>query len=93
MSSVEDTQIDNNKDFDKGDDEVWLDGRLQNVISNQLMDNDNKYKNQALTKFQYFRIKSPYTFFDINIGDLADEIITQLEMCIKSCETREEKIQ
>jgi hypothetical protein len=92
MSSIDNTSIDNNKDFDNnGDTKVWSDDYLQNAIFNQLMDIDNKYKNQGLEKFRYFRINSPSAFFDIDIIDLPDEIITQLEVCIKGCQTKDEK--
>jgi hypothetical protein len=55
------------------------------------MDTDNKYKSQAITKFTFFRLNSPSTFFDIDIVDLSDEIINQSELYIKSCKTKEEK--
>src|SRR6476661_6957241 len=93
MSSVIDTPIADNKDFDKGAGyaKVWLDDYLQDTIFNQLINKDNKYKSQAIEKFKCFRLNSLSTVFDIDIVDLFDECITHLETCIKSCESREEK--
>src|SRR6478672_3545388 len=94
MSSIEGTPIDDNKDFDEDidDTEVWTDEYLQIVISNQLIDNkDNKYINQAKEKFQYFRINSPSVVYNIDVGDLDEQIIKRLEDITGHIKTIEQK--
>lgn len=76
--------------------DIWSTEYLIDNIFNDLMDKSledkngmkiNKYLYQAITKFQYFRIKSPVTFFDIFKDDLSNETIKYLNDHVKDCNT------
>ena len=49
------------------------------------MSPNNKYIIQAITKFHYFRIKSPVTSFDINIKDIKEDTKNDLKLYVKGC--------
>ncbi len=51
----------------------------------------NKYIIQFVNKFEYFRIRSSSTFFEIDIKDLSEDTIKQIEDHTKDCKTVEEK--
>lgn len=76
--------------------DIWSTEYLIDNIFNDLMDKSledkngmkiNKYLYQAITKLQYFRIKSPVTFFDIFKDDLSNETIKYLNDHVKDCNT------
>lgn len=76
----------------------WTDGYIFNNIFNNLMDNgchgnkgQNKYIDQMVHKFRFFRIKSPSTYFEIDKNDLDAQTIKQIEDIIKGCKTPKEK--
>ncbi len=46
---------------------------------------------QALEKFEYFRLESQDAYFEIDINDLPEDVKHQLEYYIKDCNTVEEK--
>ena len=56
------------------------------------MSPDNKYIIQSITKFRYFRIKSPVTYFDIH-KDFKDDTKKDIELYIKDCKSKEQAYQ
>jgi len=53
------------------------------------MSPDNKYVIQAKTKFHYFRIKSPITFFDI-YNDFKVDTKQDLQLYVRDCNSQEQ---
>ena len=53
------------------------------------MSPDNKYIIQSITKFPYFRIKSPVTFFDIH-KDFKEDTKRDLEHYVRDCNSKEQ---
>ena len=73
---------------------IWINDRLKDEISNDLMENDkkkNKYIDQMVDKFKFFSLRSPDVCFEIDENDLADETIRQKNICIQDCKTKEER--
>ena len=88
------TTIDNNshsdnKDYDNGNVKYWSHAYLVDNIFNNLMSPDNKYIIQSITKFPYFRIKSPVTFFDI-YKDIKEDTKRDLELYVRDCNSQEQ---
>jgi|tagenome__1003787_1003787.scaffolds.fasta_scaffold20176594_1 hypothetical protein len=88
------TTIDNdshsdNKDYDNDNVNRWSYYYLVDNIFNNLM-GSNKYIIQAITKFQYFRRKSPVTFFEICIKDIKDETKKEFDLYLKDCKSQDE---
>ena len=62
---------------------------LENGYDDQ--DPKNKYIEQMVDKFKFFRLKSPNVHFDIYETDLDDETINQKDIYLKDCKTLKEK--
>ena len=92
MSTNHCNSKENNKDFDNGNVKCWSYYYLVDNIFNNLMSPDNKYIIQSITKFRYFRIKSPVTYFDIH-KDFKDDTKTEIELYIKDCKSKEQAYQ
>ncbi|HEY6536373.1 MAG TPA: hypothetical protein VIY08_11350 [Candidatus Nitrosocosmicus sp.] len=65
-TTIDNNSINNNKDYDNNI-EIWSDSRLENSIFNKVMDSRDKYIQQAITKFRFFRLMSPSTIFEFDI--------------------------
>lgn len=95
MSSVDDTPIEHNKDYDKGDDEVWLDGRLVDTIYIDLMEsndkNNDRYLSQFADKFDYLTLKFTDARYEICYSDLKENTKNHLEDYVIDCKTHQEK--
>ncbi len=79
---------------------IWTFECLVENMFVDLMDNgyakntkSNKYIHQVADKFDFFRIRSPITFFEIDKKDLSNETREQLEDYAKGCRTKEERYQ
>ena len=88
------TTIDNhshsdNKDYDDDNVDYWSYYYLVDNIFNNMMSPDNKYVIQAKTKFHYFRIKSPITFFDI-YNDFKVDTKQDLQLYVRDCNSQEQ---
>ena len=92
MSTNHCNSKENNKDFDNGNVEYWSYSYLVDNIFNNLMGPDNKYIIQSITKFPYFRIKSPVTYFDIH-NDFKEDTKKDIELYIKDCKSKEQAYQ
>lgn len=92
MSTNHCNSKENNKDFDNGNVKCWSYYYLVDNIFNNLMSPDNKYIIQSITKFRYFRIKSPVTYFDIH-KDFKDDTKKDIELYIKDCKSKEQAYQ
>jgi hypothetical protein len=80
------------------DTENWLPGHLADNIFVNLMEigvdsetNSNKYIIQFADKFEYLRIRSPSTFFEIDTRDLDPETIILIDNYTKDCKTIEDR--
>jgi hypothetical protein len=74
------------------------DGYLIDKIFNNLIENgydnyikQNKYIDQLVKKFLFFRIKSPDVYFEIYIQDLDNETIQLIETYTQECKTAHQK--
>jgi hypothetical protein len=65
MTTTDNKLNSDNKDYDNGNVKSWSYYYLVDNIFNDMMSPNNKYIIQSITKFPYFRIKSPVTFYDI----------------------------
>ncbi len=92
MSTKDNNSINHNKDYDDDDynNKICSDSYIANKIFNTLSSN-GAYKDQAIKKFEYFRIESPDVWYVIDIKHFSDEVKSQLEYCLKDCNTVEEK--
>ena len=77
---------------------IWTSGYLVDNIFNNLLENgyciitkQNKYIDQIVNKFDFFRIGSPNVHIEIAKNDLDAETIKQIENCIQDCKTIEQK--
>src|SRR6476659_7087586 len=71
-----------------------IDKIFENMMENGYDDQDtkkNKYIEQIVDKFKFFRLKSPSVHFDIYETDLDDETIKQKDIYLKDCKTLKEK--
>src|SRR5919112_5587454 len=74
----------------------WTSSRLEDKIFNNLLDNGlditkgNKYINQIVDKFRFFRIKSHNVYFEIHKQDLDTKTIQLIETYIQDCKTPNE---
>jgi len=75
MTTIDNHSHSDNKDYDNGNVDYWSYYYLVDNIFNNMMSPDNNYVIQAKTKFHYFRIKSPVTFFDIYISKTLIKIL------------------
>src|SRR3954468_2532981 len=88
--------------FDKKEGKIYQDDwtcqHLIDKIFDNLMENGydenikkDKYIEQMVDKFKFFRLKSPDVYFDIYETDLDDETIKQKDIYIQDSKTLEEK--
>ena len=89
MTTIDINSYSDNKGYGNDNAEYWSYCYLIDNIFNNLM-SSNKYIIQAITKFQYFRRKSPVTFFDICIGDLKEDTKRELGLCLKDCKSQDD---
>jgi hypothetical protein len=71
----------------------YTDGYLIDKIFNNLMENferANKYINQMVDKFWFFRIRSLNVYFDIDIQDFDEETIQLIEAYTSDCITNQQ---
>ncbi len=66
------------------------DSYLTEKIFNVLKSNPD-YEKKVEETFEYFRMGSPEERYEIDVKDLSDDIISDIDSCIKNCETVEEK--
>ena len=79
---------------DKWTDEHLIDKISENMMKNGYDDQDskkNKYIEQMVDKFKFFRLESPDVHFDIYETDLEDETIKQKDIYIQDCKTAKER--
>src|SRR4051794_1336532 len=88
MSTNHNSSKDNNKGYDNGNVKYWSYSYLLDNIFNNLMGPNNKYIIQAITKFNYFRIKSPVTFFDICTKDFKEDTEKDIKLYVKDCRSQ-----
>jgi hypothetical protein len=76
----------------------WTTSYLIDNIYNDLIENgsnndkkQNKYIHHFIDKFEFIRINSPTTFFEISLRDLNIETIKQIENYTNDCKTAEKK--
>ncbi len=76
----------------------WSPSRLEDEIFVNLMENgynddakSNKYIDQMIDKFEFFRIKSPENFYEISFKDLDSEVLNHIKDHTKDCKTTKEK--
>lgn len=74
--------------------EEWLPSYLEDKIYNDLMrcidgyDLSKKYISQWIDKFKYIILRSPITFYEIDIKDLTNETIKLIEEYTIDCTTQ-----
>jgi len=83
----------NLKNTDSWSTEYLIDNIFNNLMENGYEKDEkiNKYIIQLIDKFNFFRIKSPITIFEINIKDLYLETKYQINNYTEECKTKEKK--
>lgn len=79
-------------DTENWDFEYCIDNVFNNLMDNGYIQGTNShiYIDQAIAKFNDFRIKSPVTFFEIHKKDLAHDTKHQLELYVQNSKNQKE---